>query len=265
MSWLARLGAQDVGRVGPQPVGPQGVGHRRFVDQARPGGVDQHQVRLGQAQPGRVDQHRVTGRVQGDDVTAPGELVEVHPLDAQPVQFLLRHPGVVAQHGAAEAAQPGRDLTTDPAEPDDADGELSELAGPAHRPPAGPHPPVPGGHVAQRGQDERHRMVGDGAAVGSRGVRHQDAALGGGRQVDGLHPDAVARHDLQLRGGVQVVGGHRTGARHPGRGRRQQGPKGLEIMVRRPGDDLATRLGQLPGQIEIPRGEGAAGDQHDGG
>ena len=76
--------AEDVGGVRPQPPRAQGVGQRRFVDQARPSGVHQHQIRLRQLQHGLVDEHQMAWGVQGDDIATPGQLGQVHLLDPQP-------------------------------------------------------------------------------------------------------------------------------------------------------------------------------------
>ena len=170
--------------------------------------------------------------------------------------------GSLARTRAAEAAQPGCHATADPAEADDADGETTEFAGPFDRPAAAAHPAVAGRDPAQSGQQQGDGVVGDGPAVGARGVGHHDAAPAGRGRSTASTPTPY-RATIRSRGAsarcasvtgpvpaIQPSAGASSGASASSRW--SAGPRTHRDAVR----------GQLGNQIARPGGERPGGHQN---
>jgi hypothetical protein len=95
-----------------------------------------------------------------------------------------------------------RDRHADAAQADDAHARAAHLARQRHRPVrpgAAAHVAVGLDQPARDGEDERHRQVGDLVVEDVRRVRHGDAALARGGDVDAVVADAEHRDDLELR------------------------------------------------------------------
>ena len=81
-------------------------------------------------------------------------------------------------------------------------------------------------------------MLGGGDDVGLRGVRHDDPALGGGLDVDVVHPHPGPADDLELIGALEQVGGELGGRADQDAvvladraGQLAVGPVGLDVDV----------------------------------
>ncbi len=154
-------------------------------------------------------------QVDRDEVRLRVELVgAARALHAQLAEALLRHVGVEGHHAHAEAERALGDQLADAAEAEHAERLLVQL-----------HPaelgaiPRPAGeravrlrHLAHQRQQHRERVLGRGDHVRLRSVRDHHAALGGGVDVDVVHPHAGPAHDLEpVRALDQVAGQLRGG------------------------------------------------------
>ena len=148
--------------------------------------------------------------MDGEEVGLGDHLVEAEQLDAHLLGPLLRHEGVVRHEAHAEALGPVGDQLADAAETDDAEGLVGEFD--ALPTAALPATVDEGGmglrHVAGRGQQQRHRVLGGRNDVALRRVDHHHAAAGGRLDVDVVEADARATDDHQVGAGGQHGVGH---------------------------------------------------------
>jgi hypothetical protein len=185
----------------------------RRVDQERAGlhpgelrGTDQHACRVGH------------GGVQAHDVALAQQRLERHEEGSGPRGLLGVHEGVGHQDSRAEGLQPGGDLASDGAEPDEPHGLAPQLAAlkggeglSQLRHVAGRHVgPVQelGGRseLAHQHQREGECQVRDGIGVAPRRVEHRNAEGGARFEID-VHRVAAARsHDAQRRQACQGRG-----------------------------------------------------------
>ena len=117
---------------------------------------------------------------------------------------LLGDVRVEADELHAEAARALGHERADAAEAEDGERLLVELGAGELRalPLALLHRRVGLRDVARLREHERHRLLGGRDDVGRRRVAHDDAALGGGRDVDVVDAHAGAADDLQVRAGL---------------------------------------------------------------
>ena len=268
---VAGLAAQHVRGVAAEPAVPQRLRPPRA---RRPGSA---RAVLTSTSPGRtrprnarVDHDLLPGRVQGDHVgSGRPASVEVDALDAEPGPARRAAPtGRSPSSRRAEAAD-SRAATPRPIRPSPTMPTVSvpELAGPRARPSRPPRTPrSPAVTSRSAGQHQGDGVVGDGAAVGARGVGDQHAACGGGGR--GRRPRRRRRSGRRSAGrgaasrwaavtgpvpAIQAVASASSGAER------------VEVVVGRTGDHRAAGRLQLAGQVEVTGGERAAGHQHDGG
>ena len=126
----AGLGGEHVEPGGGDPAGLEGVEERGLVDDAAPGGVDQHQLRLGLRElvgADQADRLGGLGQVDAHEVGLGQQRVEVDEPDPHLGGAAGLDVGVEGDDVHAERAQPLGDEDADPAEADDADGLLVEL------------------------------------------------------------------------------------------------------------------------------------------
>ena len=137
--------------------------------------------------------------MQGDEVGAGQQLVQLDLLDAHLHRALGRQEGIVGDHLHLQAEGAVGDDRADVAGADQAQRLAVELD--AHEavllPLAGLGGGVGGGHLA--GQREHHGdgVLGGGDRVAEGGVHHHDAGGGGGGDVDVVDADAGAADHLQ--------------------------------------------------------------------
>ena len=145
-----------------------------------------------------------------EEVGLGDDLVEAEQLDAHLLGPILGDERVVRHEAHPEALGPVGDELADAAEADDAERLVGQLdAFPAAPLPATGHERGVGlGHVARRGQQQRHRVLGGGDDVALRGVDDHHATLGGGGDVDVVEPDAGAADDHQVGSGGEHLVGH---------------------------------------------------------
>ncbi len=153
--------------------------------------------------------------MQGDEVGAGQQLIELDLFDAELLGALGRQEGIVGHDLHLQAKRPVGDDAADVAGADQAQRLGVELD--AHEavllPLAGLGGGVGGGHLA--GQREHHGdgVLGGGDRVAEGGVHHHDPSGGGGWDVDVVDADAGAADDLEARGrGDDVLVGLGVGA-----------------------------------------------------
>ena len=146
--------------------------------------------------------------VEGDDVGAGQELVELDLLDVEVARTGLGEVGVVGDDPHLQPLRAVGDDRADIAAADQAQGLAHELD--AHEagllPFAGPGRAVGRGDLAAQGQHQRDRVLGRGDRVAEGRVHHHDPALGGGVDVDIVDADPGAADDLEAGGYGQHLG-----------------------------------------------------------
>ena len=115
--------------------------------------------------------------------------------------------GSCATHVHAEGARPVGDFLADPAEPDDAERLAAQLR--AGEPLLVPHPAlhrgIGGADRARQRQHQRPGVLRDADAVRAGRIHDDDAAIGGGGDVDVVHAGSGAGdHPKPGRGGDQL-------------------------------------------------------------
>ena len=191
-------------------AGLDGIGKRCLIHQTATGAVDDANagLRLGDVVLAENAAGLVGHRhVQRDEISARQELVQLDLFDTHFLGTLGRQEGVI---GDDMHAEPNRLLADDAADIASAD-DAQRLAGDldAHElrlfPLAGLGRGVGLRQLAGNGEHERDGMFSrrDGIAEGR--VHHDDAALGGSRNVDIVDADAGAADDLEIgRSGDQL-------------------------------------------------------------
>ena len=153
-------------------------------------------------------------RVDGDEVAARQQVLELHALHAETLGRLAREIGIEGDHLHAEAQGAASDLAADAAQAEDAEGLAEQLDAlqTLLLPAAGLHRGVGHRDPARHGEQQRQGVLGDGGGVAARGVHHDDAALGGGIDVDGVDPGPGSADDFQTAGVFQRGPGDLGGA-----------------------------------------------------
>ena len=143
------------------------------------------------------------GQVKADDIGLAVDLLLAHPLEPELGHEVGAGVQVVDEDPRrAEDSQPAQHPTPDATSADDADRHLGDA--PAHQPLplAAVHLEVRHVRVAQERQDEPDGELGNGRSGCFRGVRHRDASLPGGEEVDIVEADADTGDELEVRCGV---------------------------------------------------------------
>src|SRR6185295_14667877 len=139
-------------------------------------------------------------RVEGDEVAAAEDVVELDLLDADLERALGAEEGIIGDDFHAKPERPVGDDRADIAAADDAERLVEELD--AHEavllPLAGMRRGVGFGNLAGERHHQRQRMLGGGDGVAERGVHDDDAARRGGRDVDIVDADAGAADHFQV-------------------------------------------------------------------
>ena len=190
-----------------------------LVDDAAAGGVHEaHAVLHGGELLAR--DHAAGGGGQGgvhaDEVALAVEPVDLDGLGAEGADALDRDERVVGDDVHLEGEGATGHLGADGAEPDEAEGAAAKLG--AHEvapaPLAAAQGAVGAGDVAGEGHEQGERVLGGGDGVAARRVHDDDAALGGGLEVDVVHAGAGAGDDLEASGVGEGVGRDRGLAAH---------------------------------------------------
>jgi len=155
---------------------------------------------------GRIGQ----GRVEGDEVGAGVELVELDLFDAERLGPLGREVGIVSRDFHVQADRAVGDDRADIAAADDAEALAVELDPHEARllPLAGVGRGVGGADLARDREQERDRVLGGGDGVAERGVHDHDALLGRGGDVDVVDADAGAADDAKPARTAEDLGRH---------------------------------------------------------
>ncbi len=206
--WDLRLLGEDVETGTAEPAVLEGGDQLRLVDDGAAGHVDEHALRADGLDHGPVDDpvgHCATG-ADGDQhiaITRHG-----HQVGIVLVGHVLLGAAVVGDLHAEDLGLAG-DVLADAPEAEDAELAAADRVGQGHglfQPLAGPHVAVAGADLARGGEQQGDRHVGHVVVQHLGGVGHDDTALGGVRQVDGVDADAVAGDDLQIRQGIHHGG-----------------------------------------------------------
>ena len=141
-------------------------------------------------------------RVQGDEIGAPPQFVELDLLDAEIHRALGRQKGIVGDHLHLQADGAVGDDRADIAAADDAERLAENLDAEelVLFPFAGAGRGVGLGDLPGQRQHQRDRVLGRGDRIAERRVHHDDAARGRRRNIDIVDADAGAADHLQAFG-----------------------------------------------------------------
>ena len=203
---------EDVERCAGDVTARNGVLECCLVDETAAGAVDDAHALLCLRERLRVED--VAGlvgerRVQGDEVGAHQEFLELNLVDAHGFGAFGAEVRVEGGDLHAQALGAVGDDRADVAAADDAERLACEFD--AHEavlfPFAGVRRGVGGGDLAGEGEHQRDGVLGRRDRVAVRRVHDDDAAAGGGWDVDVVDADTGAADDLEVRGGGEDVGG----------------------------------------------------------
>ena len=182
--------------------GGERLGHRRLVEDAAAGDVEQQRRRLHHRQLARSDEPaRAPGQrhVDGDGVGPAEQLVEADQLDAAQRGLLGRHVRVLPEDGHLHRPRPVRDGLADLAEAHDAQRLAPQLdagqAATGRLPVAGPHGGIALGDPAGEPVEQRERVFGGRDRVAGRRVDDHDAGPRRRVEIDVVHADAGPADD----------------------------------------------------------------------
>ena len=209
---VGRFRVQHVQRRARDRAGVERREQRRRVDQPAARGVHDHGGGLARGQRLLAEQAAgvlVEGGVQGDHVADREQLGQLDPLD-RPRRAAVED--VCPDDPRPERRRPGGHGLPDRPAADHPEGQLGQPAQGARvlvLPAACPHRAVVDRDPAQQRQRQREGVVGDLVGAVVRDVGHPDAAAGGRLDVDVVHADAVADHQLDGGQRVEHLGGDR--------------------------------------------------------
>ena len=216
---LGRLHLEHVEGGAADMAGLEGRGQRALVDQAAARAVDDAHALLGLGKRCRVDD--VAGLVgergvQGDEIGAAQQVVELHLLHAQLHGALGRQEGIEGDHLHLQADGAVGDDGADVAAADHAQRLGVELDAQELRllPLAALGGAVGLGDLAGERHHQRDGVLGGGDGIAEGRVHDDDALGGGGPHIDVVDADAGAADHLELGGGGDDLLGGLGGGAH---------------------------------------------------
>ena len=205
------LVVEDVERGSGDVAGFEGVGEGFLDDEFAACAVDDADALLHDGEGVGIDEAlglRGEADVEGEVVGRLEDFIDGDEGDVVLASDDWGDEGIVADDFHAEAAGAAGDFEADAAEADDAEGlaaEFGALEG-FFFPLAGVHGGVGGGDRAGERDHEADGEFGDGDGVGAGGVHDDDAAMGGGVDVDVVDAYAGAADDAEFGGGLEQLG-----------------------------------------------------------
>ena len=150
------------------------------------------------------------GDMQADKVAAPEQFVQVQQPDTLVADLFFAHIRVTGQHGHAERQTALGDDAPDTAKADEADGFAVKLGAClpfAVKQPVTLFQAVVGRYqLAAEGQHERQRVFAGSDGVGAGRVGDDDAAIGGGVDINAAQPSPDPPDDLEPGGMIEQGG-----------------------------------------------------------
>ncbi len=205
-----RLLMEDVERSPGHFAGLERFGEGLFDDEFAAGAVDDADALLHDGERGGVDEAFGLGGeadVEREVVGLLEDLVDGDEGDVVLAGDDGRDEGIVADQLHAEGAGAARNLKTDAAKADDAQGLAAKLLALQRLlvPLAGVHGGVGAGDCPAHGDHQAEGELGDGDGVGAGGVHDDDALAGGGIGVDVVDADAGTADDAEFGGGLEQL------------------------------------------------------------